>query len=414
MGVEEKTRTSGEISRSSEISAPVLPTINPAVEKLDAPKPTLNPAFYVVAWIGLSSSVILFNKWILDPKAGAGFRFPIILTTWHLAFATFMTQILARTTTLLDGRKNVKMTGRIYLRAIVPVGVFFSLSLICGNVTYLYLSVAFMQMLKATMPVAVLIATWSLGISKLDVKVLFNVSFIVLGVIIASLGEIKFVLIGVLFQIGGIIFEAVRLAMIQRLLSSADFKMDPLVSLYYYAPVCAVLNFCVSLVVEVPKIHMSDISRVGIWVLVANAMVAFLLNVSLVFLIGKTSSLVLTLCGVLKDIMLVGASVLIWGTIITPLQMFGYTIALGGLIYYKLGADSLKGYLTQAHRSWSEYGAKHPAMRKMIVFGIVLIILFILLGGLAPLFAPEGTRESISNSKILGSLLGNKVGDKAN
>ena len=59
-----------------------------------------------------------------------------------------MTQILARTTTLLDGRKKVKMTGRIYLRAIVPIGFFFSLSLICGNKAYLYLSVAFIQMLK--------------------------------------------------------------------------------------------------------------------------------------------------------------------------------------------------------------------------------------------------------------------------
>ncbi len=59
-----------------------------------------------------------------------------------------MTQIMARTTTLLDGRKTVKMTGRVYLRAIVPIGAMFSLSLICGNLTYLYLSVAFIQMLK--------------------------------------------------------------------------------------------------------------------------------------------------------------------------------------------------------------------------------------------------------------------------
>ena len=59
-----------------------------------------------------------------------------------------MSVVLARTTTLLDGRKSVKMTGRVYLRAIVPIGLFFSLSLICGNVTYLYLSVAFIQMLK--------------------------------------------------------------------------------------------------------------------------------------------------------------------------------------------------------------------------------------------------------------------------
>ena len=65
-----------------------------------------------------------------------------------MGFAALMTQILARTTTMLDGRKKVKMTGRVYMRAIVPIGFFFSLSLICGNKTYMYLSVAFIQMLK--------------------------------------------------------------------------------------------------------------------------------------------------------------------------------------------------------------------------------------------------------------------------
>ena len=55
---------------------------------------------------------------------------------------------MARFTTLLDGRKKQKMNGRIYVRAIVPIGAAFSLSLICGNLTYLYLSVSFIQMLK--------------------------------------------------------------------------------------------------------------------------------------------------------------------------------------------------------------------------------------------------------------------------
>ena len=49
---------------------------------------------------------------------------------------------------VLDSRKKVPMTGRVYLRAIVPIGIFFSMSLICGNQAYLYLSVAFIQMLK--------------------------------------------------------------------------------------------------------------------------------------------------------------------------------------------------------------------------------------------------------------------------
>lgn len=211
----------------------------------------------------------------------------MILTTYHLTFATLMTQILARYTTLLDGRKTVKMTGRVYLRAIVPIGLMFSLSLICGNLTYLYLSVAFIQMLKATTPVAVLLCSWSMGISQPSLKVFLNVSAIVVGVIIASIGEIKFVMFGFLLQIAGIIFEAMRLTMVQRLLSSAEYKMDPLVSLYYFAPVCAVMNFLVAIFWEVPKVSMEEVYHVGLFTFFLNGLVAFLLNVSVVFLVSS-------------------------------------------------------------------------------------------------------------------------------
>lgn len=79
--------------------------------------------------------------------------FPIFLTTWHLIFATISTQILARTTNLLDGVKTVQMDGKTYLRAIVPIGVFFCFALIFSNQAYFYLSVAFIQMLKvSTLP----------------------------------------------------------------------------------------------------------------------------------------------------------------------------------------------------------------------------------------------------------------------
>ena len=124
-----------------------------------------------------------------------------------------------------------------------------------------------------------------MGIDKFDVKTLINVSFIVLGIVVASFGEIKFVLVGVLYQIGGIIFEAMRLVSIERLLSSAEYKMDPLVSLYYFAPVCALMNFCVAVIFEIPRIQMTDLHYVGLWTLLANAMVAFALNISVVFLV---------------------------------------------------------------------------------------------------------------------------------
>lgn len=200
------------------------------------------------------------------------------------------TQILARYTTYLDGRKSVKMTGRVYLRAIVPIGVFFSLSLICSNLTYLYLSVAFIQMLKATTPVAVLLAGWALGVSSPNLKTFLNVSAIVIGVIIASIGEIKFDIIGFMYQMAGVAFEAIRLTMVQRLLSGSEFKMDPLVSLYYFAPVCAAINLVVAIFWELPKVSMVDVYNVGLFTFLLNGMVAFGLNVSVVMLVSLLKS----------------------------------------------------------------------------------------------------------------------------
>ncbi len=97
----------------------------------------------------------------------------------------------------------------------------------------------------------------------------------------------------------------------------------------------------------------------------------------------------MTLCGVLKDVMLVVASMLIWGTPVSGLQAFGYAIALGGMVYYKLGLDALKGYAGEAGRQWAEFGATRPALRKVVVIGAVVLFVFVLFGGLAPTYAPD-------------------------
>ena len=100
--------------------------------------------------------------------------------------------------------------------------------------------------------------------------------------------------------------------------------------------------------------------------------------------IGKTSSLVLTLCGVLKDVMLVAASMAIWGTQVSGLQFFGYSIALGGMVYYKLGYDALKGYAGEAGRQWADFGNRKPVLRRLATITFILFTVFFLLGGFAP------------------------------
>ncbi|ODA79823.1 hypothetical protein RJ55_05419 [Drechmeria coniospora] len=297
-----------------------------------------HPAYFVGAWIFFSNTTILFNKWIIDT---AGFRYPVILTAWHLVFSTIATQLLARYTTLLDSRHAIPITARLYIRTIFPIGFLYSGSLVCSNLVYLYLSIPFIQMLKSGAPVAVLFTSWAFRVAEPSMPAFINVLVIVAGVALASIGEIHFSFIGFLYQLGGIAFEAVRLVMIQIMLSAEGLRMDPLVSLYYFAPVCAVMNILVAVPSEMPRFRWADLAAVGFPVLFLNALVAFLLNVSSVFLIGRTSGLVMTLTGIFKNILLIIVSLLLWRTEITLLQSIGYGIALAGLTYYSLGYDQI-------------------------------------------------------------------------
>lgn len=87
--------------------------------------------------------------------------------------------------------------------------------------------------------------------------------------------------------------------------------------------------------------------------------------------------------------MLVAASMIIWGTQVTGLQFFGYSIALCGMVYYKLGYETLKVYAGEAGRHWAEFGNSRPVLRKISIMVFAVLVVFVLLGGLAPTYAPD-------------------------
>jgi drug/metabolite transporter (DMT)-like permease len=157
---------------------------------------------------------------------------------------------------------------------------------------------------------------------------------ICVGVAITSVGETYFSWMGFIFQSLGILAESSRLVLTNILLKS--LKLDPLSSLYYVAPLCALLIGTACFILESKDLPYEKMLRTDfIIVLLINGMVAFTLNVAVVLLISNTSALVLTLAGIVKDLLLVILSVLIFGSPVTPLQYAGYSVALLGLNLHK-------------------------------------------------------------------------------
>jgi hypothetical protein len=70
-------------------------------------------------------------------------------------------------------------------------------------------------------------------------------------------------------------------------------------------------------------------------ILLVSGLVAFTLNIAVVMVIGNTSALIFTLAGIVKDLMLVFLSMVIFKSPVSQLQYLGYSVALLGLNLHK-------------------------------------------------------------------------------
>lgn len=285
---------------------------------------------YLLIYISLSSGVILYNKWVLSPKY-FNFPLPITLTMIHMGFSGVVAFFLIR---VLKVVSPVKMTFEIYATCVVPISAFFASSLWFGNTAYLHISVAFIQMLKALMPVATLLMAVLCGTDKLRWDVFLNMVLVSVGVVISSYGEIHFNVIGTAYQVTGIFAEALRLVLTQVLLQKKGLTLNPITSLYYIAPCSFAFLFVPWYFLEMPGMEVSQI-QFNFWIFFSNAICALALNFSIFLVIGRTGAVTVRVAGVLKDWILIALSTVIFPeSTITGLNIIGYAVALCGVVMY--------------------------------------------------------------------------------
>ncbi|CAM8927005.1 hypothetical protein QQ045_023364 [Rhodiola kirilowii] len=293
-------------------------------------RPLVLTYLYLLIYILLSSGVILYNKWVLSPKY-FNFPLPITLTMIHMGFSGMVAFLLVRVFKVVT---PVKMTFEIYATCVIPISAFFASSLWFGNTAYLYISVAFIQMLKALMPVATYTMAVVCGTDKSRCDIFSNMLLVSVGVVISSYGEIHFNVVGTLYQVTGIFAEALRLVLTQILLQKKGLTLNPITSLYYIAPCSFLFLFVPWYFLEKPVMEVSQI-QFNFWIFFTNALCALALNFSIFLVIGRSGAVTIRVAGVLKDWILIALSTVIFPeSSITTLNITGYAIALCGVVMY--------------------------------------------------------------------------------
>jgi len=299
--------------------------------ELDVP---VTVALVLTAWIALSAGLTIFNAVLLGT-----FRHPILLTCWHQAVSVVLIIAVRAVRPSLfdtgDERQGVPpLTFGAALKLGLPVAVLQCVSLVCGNTAIMYLSLAFCQMIKALTPASVYATGYLCGTQQWSVPVVKCLSVITFGMMVTSLGEMNFHLLGFVVQVTALIAEGLRINILELRLKGKGYKLNALSSVAVFAPMVAAMLFISALLFDRSAFNAEAIGEVGIPIFGANAFMAFLLNVVIYLAIQCASGLVFSLAGVLKDFLIVAGSCIFQGSPITTTQLIGYSIAVAGLQAY--------------------------------------------------------------------------------
>ncbi|CAE8652057.1 unnamed protein product [Polarella glacialis] len=250
------------------------------------------------AWVAVSTSLICFNKYLMQPG-----RFPhaLFLTTVHLAVSTAMSLLLyTAAPSLFPSMQRANEDYKTVLKYIAPLGMLLALALYCSNSAYLYSSVAFLQFCKEGNIAIVFAMSCALGLQVFSWTKLAILSVVIAGCSICATGESNFVLMGFLLQITSQLSECSKNIISEIVMTGAGLKLDVLTFVMFQAPCCLVYLLAAAVVKYTPEV-------------------------------GQLSTMSCVIIGVVKDIVLVLCSFLVFGSPISQVQFAGFSVIIAGI-----------------------------------------------------------------------------------
>jgi len=289
---------------------------------------------FVVTWMILSAGLTMFNKWIFQ-RGGGNFPYVSIVTWCHMLSATVLTRVvqLIRPDLFPAVAKRTHSIPAL-LSVVAPVAFLQSLTFVLGNSAYLYLSVSYIQMIKAAMPAMVFVLSAFVGLENFSWTETCLLMFITLGVAGCSHGELQFSWVGFTFQMASFLCEGCRLIMLKMMLSKGTMSaLDPLSALYYLAPLNMVA-LSLPMLRELQSIEMAQMLDLRLF-LVTNCLMAFALNIAGVCLMSSANAVTFAVCGLLKDFALIIGSTFVFQNSLTREELVCSFVVVGAALAFQ-------------------------------------------------------------------------------
>ncbi|XP_076653321.1 solute carrier family 35 member E3-like [Halictus rubicundus] len=278
-------------------------------------------AFYLILNIIFSIVIVLLNKWLYIHTG-----FPNITLSMIHFLITFAGLIVCE-------KFDVFCLKDVAIKEMLWIAMTFCGFVVLTNLSLAYNTVGTYQVAKMlTTPCVIIlqIIFYKKHCSKL-VKV--TLIPIVLGVIINFYYDIQFNIVGTIYATMGVFVTSLYQVMLNT--KQKEFQMDPMQLLYYQAPLSAVLLvFVIPFLEPLEQTFAKTWSPIDLMMVALSGVVAFFVNLTSYWIIGKTSPLTYNMVGHSKFCLLLLGGSLIFHETLAINQVIGITLTLVGIILY--------------------------------------------------------------------------------
>lgn len=303
-------------------------TLESQVKNVDSSSATYSGAFWLGCWFLLNIGLTIMNKALFEFSR---FGFPLALSMVHMLFSAILskgtTKYMAIPTKVLSQKDEI---------SVALFSVLFCANIMVGNLCLQYVSVSLVQVVRSVIPgITLILSMFFLG-KRYDKVYFYTIGLVVLGVGMASYGEVNFSTKGFIFTILVCFLSSLKSVLSSKFLVG-NLKFHPFDLLYRMSTYAVVQLFLGVIIFEREDI-MEWWSTYGDWrftvLLSFNGLMAFLLNWCNFMTTKMTSALTVTVAGNVKHITTIAFSIVIFNNPISLMNAAGTFITVIGAGYY--------------------------------------------------------------------------------
>lgn len=303
----------------------------------------LHPSrLYISVWFLLNIALTILNKSVM---VFSQFKFPVTLSFIHMSTSTFLSFIMTfcfHYEASNDKQKEIQMRDdfeKTVMLRIMTLSLLFSLNIIFGNSSLRYCSVAFVQIVRAIIPMITMILSVMFLHSTFSKWHYISCFVVCIGVALSCFGEINLTSFGLFITVFGCVLSSAKSISI-KLSLTGSYELSSFDLLQRMTPIASIEMFSLIILTGENKNMINSktyiSSLTAILGCLLSGVIAFFLNLTNFLATFHTSPLTVTIVGCVKQVITIILSVIIFDKSITRTNVFGIIVTTCGSLWYGL------------------------------------------------------------------------------